>query len=53
MLTYRSKVIATIGRMIGRPEDAEDVTQEVFTRLYFTLNKLREPAASRSGFTGR
>ena len=53
VLAYHSKVIATIGRMIGRPEDAEDVTQEVFTRLYFTLNKLREPAASRSGFTGR
>jgi RNA polymerase sigma-70 factor (ECF subfamily) len=45
VLAYRSKVIATIGRMIGRAEDAEDVTQEVFTRLYFTLKKLREPAA--------
>ena len=45
VLAYRSRVIATIGRMIGRPEDAEDVTQEVFTRLYFTLKKLREPAA--------
>jgi RNA polymerase sigma-70 factor (ECF subfamily) len=45
VLAYRSRVIATIGRMIGRPEDAEDVAQEVFTRLYFTLNKLREPAA--------
>jgi RNA polymerase sigma-70 factor, ECF subfamily len=45
VLAYRSKVIATIARMIGRPEDAEDVTQEVFTRLYFTLKNLREPAA--------
>ena len=45
VLAYRGKVIATIGRMIGRPEDAEDVTQEVFTRLYFTLRSLREPAA--------
>lgn len=45
VLAYRSKVIATIARMIGRPEDAEDVTQEVFTRLYFTLKKLRQPAA--------
>jgi RNA polymerase sigma-70 factor (ECF subfamily) len=45
VLAYRSRVMATVGRMIGRPEDTEDVTQEVFTRLYFTLNKLREPAA--------
>jgi RNA polymerase sigma-70 factor (ECF subfamily) len=45
VLAYRSRVIATIARMIGRPEDAEDVTQEVFTRLYFTLKNLREPAA--------
>uniref|UniRef100_Q023E4 RNA polymerase, sigma-24 subunit, ECF subfamily n=1 Tax=Solibacter usitatus (strain Ellin6076) TaxID=234267 RepID=Q023E4_SOLUE len=45
VLAYRSKVMATVGRMIGRPEDAEDVTQEVFTRLYFMLRNLREPAA--------
>jgi len=45
VVAYRSKVIATIARLIGRPEDAEDVTQEVFTRLYFTLKKLRETAA--------
>jgi len=31
--------------MIGRPEDAEDVAQEVFTRLYFNLHKVREPEA--------
>ena len=37
--------MATVGRMIGRPEDAEDVSQEVFTRLYFMLKNLREPAA--------
>jgi RNA polymerase sigma-70 factor (ECF subfamily) len=29
--------------MIGHPEDAEDVAQEVFNRLYFTLEKLRAP----------
>ena len=45
VLAHRSKVMATVGRMIGRPEDAEDVSQEVFTRLYFMLKNLREPAA--------
>jgi RNA polymerase sigma-70 factor (ECF subfamily) len=45
VLAYRSRIISTIARMIGRQEDAEDVAQEVFTRLYFTLKNLREPAA--------
>ena len=43
VLAYRKKVLGTVARLIGRPEDAEDVTQEVFTRLYFTFEKLREP----------
>jgi RNA polymerase sigma-70 factor, ECF subfamily len=43
VLAYRSRVMGTIARMIGRPEEAEDVAQEVFTRLFFTLEKLREP----------
>ena len=43
VLTYRKKVLGTVARMIGHPEDAEDVAQEVFTRLYFTIQKLRVP----------
>jgi len=29
--------------LIGRPEDVEDVAQEVFLRLYFSLDQLRTP----------
>ena len=29
--------------MIGRPEDVEDVAQEVFLRLYYSLDQLRTP----------
>src|SRR5882757_1535605 len=35
--------MGTISRLIGRPEDVEDVAQEVFTRLYFSLEQLRTP----------
>ena len=31
----------TIARLIGRPEDVEDVAQEVFLRLYYSLEQLR------------
>jgi RNA polymerase sigma-70 factor (ECF subfamily) len=40
---YRSRILGTIGRLIGRPEDVEDVGQEVFVRLYFSLKQLRSP----------
>jgi RNA polymerase sigma-70 factor (ECF subfamily) len=30
-----------VGRLIGRPEDVEDVAQEVFVRLYHSLDQLR------------
>jgi RNA polymerase sigma-70 factor (ECF subfamily) len=43
VLTYRKRVVGTIARMIPRPEDAEDIAQEVFTRLYFTFDRLRTP----------
>jgi len=33
--------MGTIARLIGRPEDVEDVAQEVFVRLYFSLDQLR------------
>lgn len=43
VLTYRKRIIGTIARLIGRPEDVEDVAQDVFLRLYFSLDQLRTP----------
>ncbi len=40
---YRKRILGTIGRLIGRPEDVEDVAQEAFLRLYFSLDQLRTP----------
>jgi RNA polymerase sigma-70 factor (ECF subfamily) len=40
---YRRRILGTIARLIGRPEDVEDVAQEVFLRLYFSLDQLRTP----------
>lgn len=40
---YRKRILGTIGRFIGRPEDVEDVGQEVFLRLYYSLDQLRTP----------
>src|SRR3982751_4709487 len=40
---YRKRILGTIARLIGRPEDVEDVGQEVFVRLYYSLDQLREP----------
>jgi RNA polymerase sigma-70 factor (ECF subfamily) len=41
--TYRRRILGTISRLIGRPEDVEDVAQEVFLRLYDSLGQLRHP----------
>jgi RNA polymerase sigma-70 factor (ECF subfamily) len=41
--TYRKRIMGTIARLIGRPEDVEDVAQDVFLRLYFSLDQLRTP----------
>ena len=41
VLAYRKRILGTIGRLIGHPEDVEDVGQEVFVRLYFSLDQLR------------
>lgn len=41
VLAYRKRVLATVARLILRSEDVEDVSQEVFTRLYFSLDQLR------------
>jgi RNA polymerase sigma-70 factor (ECF subfamily) len=43
VLAYRKRIFGTIGRLIGKPEDVEDVAQEVFLRLYFSLDQLRDP----------
>src|SRR6202000_2882507 len=40
---YRRRILGTTPRLIGRPEDVEDVAQEVFLRLYFSLDQLRTP----------
>src|ERR1700723_870494 len=41
VLAYRRRVLGTVSRLIGRPEDVEDVAQEVFVRLYHSLDQLR------------
>ncbi|MBZ5728286.1 MAG: sigma-70 family RNA polymerase sigma factor [Acidobacteriia bacterium] len=41
VLAYRKRIMGTISRLISRPEDVEDVAQEVFLRLYFSLDQLR------------
>ncbi|HYO83889.1 MAG TPA: RNA polymerase sigma factor [Bryobacteraceae bacterium] len=38
---YRKRIFGTIARLIGRPEDVEDVAQDVFVRLYYSLDQLR------------
>ena len=38
---YRKRILGTIARLIGRSEDVEDVGQEVFLRLYYSLDQLR------------
>lgn len=43
VLAYRKRILGTISRLIGRPEDVEDVGQEVFVRLYYSLEQLRTP----------
>ena len=40
---YRKRILGTIFRLISRPEDVEDVAQDVFVRLYFSLDQLRVP----------
>ncbi len=40
---YRKRILGIIARLINRPEDVEDVGQEVFLRLFFSLDQLRAP----------
>ncbi len=43
VLAYRRRILSTVARLINHPEDVEDVAQEVFLRLYFSLDQLRSP----------
>jgi RNA polymerase sigma-70 factor, ECF subfamily len=43
VLASRRRVMGTIARLIGRREDVEDVAQQVFLRLYMSLDQLRTP----------
>jgi RNA polymerase sigma-70 factor (ECF subfamily) len=43
VLAYRKRIMGHIARTIARQEDVEDVAQEVFLRLYFSLDQLRTP----------
>jgi RNA polymerase sigma-70 factor, ECF subfamily len=43
VLAYRRRILGTVSRLIGRPDDVEDVAQEVFVRLYQSLAQLRTP----------
>lgn len=38
----RKRVMSIVGRLIGKPEDVEDVAQDVFLRLYFSLKQLSD-----------
>jgi len=41
VVAYRKRILGTITRLIARQEDVEDVAQEVFLRLFFSLDQLR------------
>src|SRR5260370_23411426 len=43
VIAYRKRILGTIARLIGRPEGVEYVAQEVFMRLYYSLDQLRTP----------
>lgn len=43
VLAYRKRILGTVFRLIGRQEDVDDVGQEVFLRLYYSLDQLRTP----------
>ena len=42
--SYKSKVYSTAYRMLGNSTDAEDITQDVFVRVYKKLHTLRNEA---------
>src|SRR6202789_2557452 len=50
---YRRRILGTVSRLIGRPEDGEDVAQAVFLRLYLSLDPLRTPEGVDPWLFGR
>lgn len=38
---YKKRILGTIYRLVGKPEEVEDVGQDVFVRLYQSLGQLR------------
>lgn len=41
VIAHRRRILVIVSRIIRRPEDAEDVTQEVCLRLYHSLHRLK------------
>src|SRR5215467_9579435 len=41
----RRRVLGSIGRLIARPDDVEDVAQEVFLRMHTGIGRLQTPEA--------
>jgi RNA polymerase sigma-70 factor (ECF subfamily) len=42
ILKYESRVYRTCWRFVGNSNDAEDITQEVFIRIYNNLSKFKK-----------
>jgi RNA polymerase sigma-70 factor (ECF subfamily) len=42
---YKNKIYSYLYRMLGNPADAEDLTQEVFVRLYTSLDSFRSQSS--------
>lgn len=45
---YKGRVFATAYRLMGNPQEAEDIAQEVFLKVYRGIRKLDEPATLTS-----
>lgn len=44
---YQESVYKFVRRRVGNHDDAADITQEVFIRVYRNLNSLKDPAAAK------
>ena len=42
---YKNKIYNYIYRMVGNSEDAEDLTQEVFVKMYVALDSFRNQSS--------
>ena len=45
---YISRVYSVVYRVVGNKEEAEDITQEVFVKVYHSLKKFEQQAAFSS-----